>query len=72
MRQLLVIVAVVAFVVSADLGGSDRQRRDDARCDRVGAVMERRGLTDRERASLARRHCKQLNGRWVSDRYYQA
>lgn len=72
MRRLLILAVIFALVVSADLDGSARQRRDDARCARVGAVFDRRGLTDRERASLSRRHCKQLNGRWVSDRYYQA
>lgn len=76
MKRLTIIAALtlslLPSVVSADLSGTDRQRRDDARCARVGEVFARKGYTERELASLKRRNCKELNGRWVSALYYQA
>lgn len=48
-----------------------RDRFND-RCERAGRHRERHGLTERERAYLKRRGCKQEGGSWMSDRVWEA
>ena len=77
MRRLLVVLVVAWLVLpgeaSADERGTRRQIRADRACQTSYALRARRGLTERERRTLARRHCTELApGLWVSDLVFQA
>lgn len=72
MTRFAVAAAVLALVVSADLDGTARQERDNARCARWGVVFARNGWTHAETKRMAHRHCKRSGDTWVSDRYYTA
>lgn len=60
-----------ALVLAAALAVS-RKDRHNRMCERAGALRERHGLTERERADLLRRGCKFENGVWMSGRVYPA
>ena len=76
-RALIVGVLVGALwanTVNADLSGPAQQARADHRCQRLGAALSRHrnGIVPRELARLERRNCKLLSGRWVSSLYFAA
>lgn len=76
MTRRALLAAVLSLIaprnVAADIAGTRRQRRADERCRRAGRVRERHGLTDRERAQLARMRCRKVGDEWLSAEYFQA
>lgn len=49
-----------------------RRDRHNRQCSQAGILRERNGLTDRERAYLERKGCKQENGEWMSGLIWEA
>ena len=72
----IILVIILGFAMwspaAADLAGSRRMARDNARCARMGERYERNGLTARELARLDRRHCVRDSAGWYSGLYYAA
>ena len=75
-RRAFLLVAVAALLpvpVAADERGSRKLARHNASCHRAAAKRLRNGLTERERAYLERRGCKEdpwLG--WVSGWFFTA
>lgn len=70
---LFILAALSSFkMCSADMIGHNQQVKDNARCDRLAGHYLNHGLTEGERTRLRHKHCRELNGVWMSDRVYQA
>lgn len=69
---LAIMVALDPFTAAADLTGSARLHKADAKCRRAGRVRERFGLKPRERAQLEHMHCQKINGEWRTTMIAQA
>lgn len=54
------------IAVSLSLLGTRRMERHNRQCFQMGERRKRNGLTDRERAYLERKGCKEENGEWMS------
>lgn len=60
------------MAVSLSLLGTRRMERHNRQCFQMGERRTRNGLTDRERAYLERKGCKEENGEWMSDLVWPA
>lgn len=74
-RRALIAAVVLAALprsAAADLTGSARLHRADAKCRRAGRVRERFGLKPRERAQLEHMNCQKIDGEWRTTMSAQA
>ena len=70
---LAVVIALDPFTAAADLTGSARLHKADAKCRRAGRVRERFGLTEHERAYLVdHMRCQKIDGEWRTTMIAQA
>lgn len=73
-RALLAVLPALILThrTSAEISIDRRHTMADARCQDMATSLERHGLTDRERAHLTARECREVRGRWVSARAWGA
>lgn len=72
MNRRSFLLAIPTLVVSADLEGTRRKRRADARCRFLGRVFASRGYSAHELAIMDRDHCQLVNEEWKSSRVFTA
>ena len=66
------IAAVLPAPVAADERGARKRDRHNRQCAAWARTRLRRGLTERERAFLEGRHCKEEGGEWMSSLVFPA
>lgn len=66
------IAAVLPAPVVADDRGARALARHNRQCHAWARTRLRRGLTERERAFLYRRQCKEEGGEWMSALFFSA
>jgi len=66
------IAAVLPERAAADDRGARKRDRHNRQCAAWARTRLRRGLTERERATLERRGCKEEGGEWMSALFFTA
>jgi len=66
MTRRVFLTAVLSLV------GTRKLERHNRQCYQLGERRKRHGLTDRERAYLERKGCKEENGEWMSGLIFPA
>lgn len=72
MNRRAFLFMIPALVVSADLDGSHRKAKADARCGVIGRILARDGISDRDQRVLDRKQCHLVDGQWRSSRLFTA